>query len=180
MIPTNRSVIARLRSRSLEGGCSEDSLCRAARIRVFPRKPVMDRKVLSTKRTISSSLTLAVTFAEQYNSLIEFSRVGTAIFLHWCWEVRVSDYKIYVYIVASLIFMVSQILACQGVHLIYQVPLAIFHAWHGSFLTPLVHSLRRFISQVPYFDKNIELGDHRILATNKLPLFGMLITSYND
>ena len=118
MIPTKRSVIARLRSRSLEGGWSEDSLCRAARIRVFPRKAVMDRNVLSTKRTISSSWTLAVTFAEQYNSLIEFSRVGTAIFLHRCWEVGVSDYKIYVYIVASLIFMVSQILACQGFHLI--------------------------------------------------------------
>ena len=104
MIPTKRSVIARLRSRSLEGGWSEDSLCRATRIRVFPRNAVMDRKVLSTKRTISSSWTLAVTSAtcaEQYKSLIVFSLVGTAIFLHWCWAVRASDYKIYVYIVAS-------------------------------------------------------------------------------
>ena len=92
MIPTKRSVIARLRSRSLEGGWSEDSLRRATRIRVFPRNAVMDRKVFSTKRTISSSWTLAVTFAEQYNLLIEFSRVaGTAIFLYWRWAVRASD-----------------------------------------------------------------------------------------
>ena len=104
MIPTKRSVIARLRSRSLEGGWSDDSLCRATRIRVFPRNAVMDREEFSTKRTISSSWTLAVTsatFAEQYKSLIVFSRVGTAIFLDWCWAVRASDYKIYVYIVAS-------------------------------------------------------------------------------
>lgn len=123
MIPTKRSVIARLRSRSLEGGWSKDSLCRATRIRVLPKNAVMDRKVLSTKRTISSSWTLAVTFAEQYNSLIVFSRVaGTAIFLYWRWAVRGSDSVVASYkgiiMLQSFIFMVSQMTACQGFYII--------------------------------------------------------------
>ena len=36
MIPTQRSVIARLRYRNLDAGWSEDSLCKATKIRVFP------------------------------------------------------------------------------------------------------------------------------------------------
>ena len=154
MIPTKRSVIARLRSRSLEGGWSEDSLYRATRIRVFPRNAVMDRKVFSTERTISSSWTLAVTLAEQYNSLIEFSRVaGTAIFLYWRWGVRASDsvvapYKGIVKLL-SLIFMVShdQMSACQGFYIINFLWFYFTFKWVT--ITPLVYSLQWLMSQVP-------------------------------
>ena len=154
MIPTKRSVIARLRSRSLEGGWSEDSLCRATRIRVFPRNAVMDRKVFSTKRTISSSWTLAATFAEQYNSLIEFSRVaGTAIFLYWRWAVRASDSVVAPYkgivMLQSLIFMVShdQMSACQDFYITNFLWLYFTFKWVT--ITPLVYSLQWLMSQVP-------------------------------
>ena len=70
MIPTKRSVIARLRYRSLDGGCSEDSLCRATRIRVFPRNAVMDRKILITDRNIKWLCTFSLKSAEQYSSSI--------------------------------------------------------------------------------------------------------------
>ena len=53
MIPTQRSVIARLRYRSLDGGLSEaDSLRRASRIRAFHKNAVMDRKIFSVTKKI--------------------------------------------------------------------------------------------------------------------------------
>ena len=51
-IPTQRSVIARLRYSSLDGGCVEVSLCRATRISVFPRNAAMDRKMLKAERKV--------------------------------------------------------------------------------------------------------------------------------
>jgi len=51
--PTQRSVTARLRSKSLDGGCSEDSLRRATRNRKFPRNAVMDRKAFKTARNVN-------------------------------------------------------------------------------------------------------------------------------
>ena len=54
-IPTQRSVIARLRYRYLEakGGRSEDSLCSATRIRVFPKNALIDRNIFTTARKIN-------------------------------------------------------------------------------------------------------------------------------
>ena len=63
MTPTQRSEIARFRYRSLDGGWSEVSLCRATRIRVFPRNAVMERKIFSTDNKLS---TLWIFWAEQF------------------------------------------------------------------------------------------------------------------
>ena len=74
MIPTQRSVIARLQYMSLKGGWSEDSLRKATRIRVFPRNAEVASRVFSTERKISSLWTCpAVKRFEQYKSLIIFS-----------------------------------------------------------------------------------------------------------
>ena len=53
IIPTHRSVDARVRNKSLDGAWSEDSLWRATRISAFPRNAVMDRKLFITERHIS-------------------------------------------------------------------------------------------------------------------------------
>jgi len=44
MRPTNRSVIARQRYISFDGGCREDSLCNATSISVFPRVAVIAKR----------------------------------------------------------------------------------------------------------------------------------------
>ena len=86
MIPTQRSVIARLRYRSLDGGWSEVSLCRATRIRVFPKNAAMDRKIFRAERKISSPSTPLINSTEQYSSpsvfLFSYSvKFVSAIFL---------------------------------------------------------------------------------------------------
>jgi len=43
--PTQRSVAARLRSKSFDGGFRDDSLRSAIRISVFPRNAVMEKNV---------------------------------------------------------------------------------------------------------------------------------------
>ena len=50
--PNNRSVVARQRYRSLDGGCKEDSMWRATRIREFPENAVMKRRMLTAKKQI--------------------------------------------------------------------------------------------------------------------------------
>ena len=45
MVPTQKSVTARLRYRSLDGGWSEVSVCKAARIRVFPRAQLFEGRL---------------------------------------------------------------------------------------------------------------------------------------
>ena len=72
MIPTQRSVIARLRYRSLDGGCSEVSLCRATRIRVFPRSAVTEKKIFRAERKISLPSTPLINSTEQNNSKTVF------------------------------------------------------------------------------------------------------------
>ena len=67
-IPTQRSVIARLRYSSLDGGCVEVSLCRATRISVFPRNAAMDRKMLKAERKVSWPCNPPVTVSEQNSS----------------------------------------------------------------------------------------------------------------
>ena len=47
--PTNRSVVARQRYKSLDGGWREDSLRRATRMRQLPRIPVMERRMLTAE-----------------------------------------------------------------------------------------------------------------------------------
>ena len=68
MIPTQRSVIARLRYRSLDGEWIDVSLWRATRIRAFPKNAVMDKKALMTERKMSSPCTSPVNSAEHKNS----------------------------------------------------------------------------------------------------------------
>ena len=68
MIPTQRSVTARFRYRSLDGGWSEYSLCRATRIRVFPRNATIEKKTFVAERKISSLCTPLVDSAEQDSS----------------------------------------------------------------------------------------------------------------
>ena len=65
MIPTHRSVIARLRYRSLDGGWSEDSLCKATKIRLLPRNAAMEKKIFFVGRKSSSPFTTPVNSAEQ-------------------------------------------------------------------------------------------------------------------
>ena len=52
--PTNRSVVARQRYRSLDGGCRGDSLERATRMREFPANAVMERKMSTATKKIDS------------------------------------------------------------------------------------------------------------------------------
>ena len=54
-IPTQRSVIARLRYMYLKekDGRSEDSLCSATRIRIFPKNALIDRNIFTTARKIN-------------------------------------------------------------------------------------------------------------------------------
>ena len=68
MIPTQRSVTASFQYRSLDGGWSEDSLCRATRIRVFPRNATREKKTFVAERKISSPCTPLVNSAEQDSS----------------------------------------------------------------------------------------------------------------
>ena len=51
--PTQRSVAARLRYKSLDGGCRDVTFLRASRIRVLPRNAVTHRTVFSTNRKIN-------------------------------------------------------------------------------------------------------------------------------
>ena len=57
---------------SLDGGWSEVSLCKASRIRVFPRNAVMERKILKVERKIDSPSTSLIYSAEQNSSLKVF------------------------------------------------------------------------------------------------------------
>ena len=52
--PTNRSVVARQQYRSLDGGCREDSLWSATRIRKFPANAVMERGISTAKKQIDN------------------------------------------------------------------------------------------------------------------------------
>ena len=65
MIPTQRSVVARLRKRTLDDGWREVSLWRATRIKEFPRNAVMDGKMFSPARHIRWLCILPVNFVEQ-------------------------------------------------------------------------------------------------------------------
>lgn len=56
IIPTQRSVTVRHRSRSLAGECREDSFWRAIRIRIFPIVAVIDKTVLKPARSFSVGL----------------------------------------------------------------------------------------------------------------------------
>ena len=69
MIPTERSVIARLRYRSLDGGWIDVSLWRAIRIRAFPKNAIMDKQVLTTERKMSSPCTAPVSSTEHQSSV---------------------------------------------------------------------------------------------------------------
>ena len=88
MIPTQRSVIARLRYRSLDGGWSEVSLCRATRIRVFPRNAVMERKIFMAERKISSLSTPLINSAEQNSSMNVFWFSSSVTFV---WAILICD-----------------------------------------------------------------------------------------
>ena len=70
MIPTQRSVIARLRYMSLDGGWVAVCLRRATRIIVFPKNAVIGEKVLMTERKTSSPCTSPVNSTEQWSSAI--------------------------------------------------------------------------------------------------------------
>ena len=72
MMPTQRSVVAKLRNRSLDGGWSEDSLWRAIRIKVFPRKAVIDIKMFSAERTINWLCIPPINSGEQTSSKYDF------------------------------------------------------------------------------------------------------------
>ena len=62
-----------------DGGWSEVSLCRAARIRVFPRNAVMDRKILKVERIINSPSTSLIYSAEQNSSLKVLRRFSSSV-----------------------------------------------------------------------------------------------------
>ena len=83
MTPTQRSVIARLRYRSLEAKPIEKSLRRATRIKVLPRIAVLDKKVLRTERKISWLCTSPMIFIwdEQSSSSISFWLISLVKFL---------------------------------------------------------------------------------------------------
>ena len=61
-----RSVVARQRSKCLDGGLSEDSLRRATRIRAFPRNAIMDRKEFKAERNVNWPCIPAVISEEQW------------------------------------------------------------------------------------------------------------------
>lgn len=53
MTPTQISVVARQRKKSFDGGQMEDSFRSASRITTFPRKAVMDRKMLKVDKNVN-------------------------------------------------------------------------------------------------------------------------------
>ena len=63
--PTQRSVVARLLSKRLEGGWSEDTLRRATSINVFPRTAVTVKKLFRTVINFSWPCVPAVKLAQQ-------------------------------------------------------------------------------------------------------------------
>ena len=71
-MPTQRSVAARLRNKSLDGGWSDDSLWRATRIRVFPRNATIDNKIFKAETHISWFCVPSLISAEQKNSSYSF------------------------------------------------------------------------------------------------------------
>ena len=66
MIPTQRSVVAKPRNKSLDGLLSVVSLWSAIRIRVFPKNAVMEKMVFATERNTNSLCSFLVNSAEQY------------------------------------------------------------------------------------------------------------------
>ena len=85
MIPTQRSVIARLRYKNLDGGGSEDTLCRASRTKVFPRSAVMERNMFRADRIFSSLSTFGLYCGEQESSffyLLEYIFSKICCFCH--------------------------------------------------------------------------------------------------
>ena len=68
MIPTQRSVVAKPRNKSLDGLLSVVSLWRETMIRVFPRNAAMEKMVFATERKTNSLRTFLVNSAEQYSS----------------------------------------------------------------------------------------------------------------
>ena len=67
------TAAARQRSKSLDGGWSEDSLWRAIRIRAFPRNAVMDRKVFKTEINVNWPYDPGSKSGQQINSPTTFS-----------------------------------------------------------------------------------------------------------
>ena len=67
--PTNKSVVARLRYKSLDGGWRDDSLLRATRIRKFPRNAVMERKMLIAEKEIDCCWNPTTKEGEHSNTL---------------------------------------------------------------------------------------------------------------
>lgn len=98
MIPTKRSVNARLQNRTLDGGWSEVSLCRTTRIKVFPRNAVTDRRLFTTERKINSPSTSPVnsSISEHWFScllsLLSLVKFVSAISL-WCDDLQVSTFN---------------------------------------------------------------------------------------
>ena len=64
--PAQRSVTARLRNKSLDGGCSEQSLRRATRTKTFPRDAVMARKAFKTAINVNWPCIAVALCGEQY------------------------------------------------------------------------------------------------------------------
>ena len=101
MIPTQRSVIARLQYRSLDGGWSDVSLCRATRIRVFPRNAVIERKIFRAERKMSSPSTALIWNSAEPNislNVFWFSssvKFASSIFL---WDEMRCKWGLYLYI----------------------------------------------------------------------------------
>ena len=79
MIPTQRSVIARFRYSSLDGGWSKRVLCSATRTREFSAKAVMDRKIFVAERKVTSLCTSSV---EQYSSAMVFLFFSPVMFVN--------------------------------------------------------------------------------------------------
>ena len=63
--PAQRSVTARLESKSLDGGCSKEILRRATRTKPFPRNAVMDRKAFKTAINVNWPCVAAAMSSEQ-------------------------------------------------------------------------------------------------------------------
>ena len=82
MIPTQRSVIARFKNGSLDGGWSERVLCSATRTREFSTKAVMDRKTFVAERKVTSLCTSAVNSVEQYSSAMVFLFFSPVMFVN--------------------------------------------------------------------------------------------------
>ena len=82
MILTQRSVIARFKNSSLDGGWSERVLCSATRTREFSTKAVMDRKIFVADRKVTSLCTSAVNSVEQYSSAMVFLFFSPVMFVN--------------------------------------------------------------------------------------------------